>query len=284
LNSSAVSTTGTIVNSSLWLRGPEDGWRMEWLLGGLAPQTNYTTFVIQDGHKVSGPINFVTKSASFSCTLTHALPFCPSTVYALPLDPPSSSSNNFPIYDTTNLPDVLSQQVTITLTNFTVSLLTLACGRDMYSPLVGCDACQREYRKWLCAAVFPRCSEASQANPSFITPNPGTVGMVNAGPASGQAVLSALLPVPSQSGSQSSDDNNSPYMQDSYTQLLPCIELCTSVDRACPPFLGFRCPTSMFNGASSYGFGYIDGADGTEYGGLVESAQDQWGNIWCNAG
>ncbi|KAF9442041.1 hypothetical protein P691DRAFT_513592 [Macrolepiota fuliginosa MF-IS2] len=51
-------------------------------------------------------------------------------------------------------------------------------------------------------------------------------------------------------------------MSSSYTQLLLCIETCTSVDRACPPFLGFRYPSVMFNGASSYGFGYIDGTEG----------------------
>ncbi|KAF5360913.1 hypothetical protein D9756_004891 [Leucocoprinus leucothites] len=281
LNSSGVSTTGTIVNSSLWLRDPKDGWRTEWSLSGLTPQTNYTAFVIQDAHKVSGPIYFVTKSASFSCTLVHALPFCPSTAYAVPLPPPPSSTNNFPIYDSSNVPAALFSQTVNTLTNFTISLSTFACGSDMYSFLVGCNDCQREYRKWLCAILFPRCSEPSQANPDFITPNPGSMGIVNAGSDPAQAVMSALLPVPSQSPTPSGD---SPYIQDPHMRLLPCIELCNAVDRACPPFLQFRCPTSKFNGGASYGFGYIDGPDGSRSGGLVKSAQDQWGNVWCNAG
>ncbi|KXN88082.1 Calcium influx-promoting protein ehs1 [Leucoagaricus sp. SymC.cos] len=282
LNSSTISTTGTTVNSSLWLRGLEDGWRTEWLLGGLTPQTNYTAFVVQDTHKVSGPLYFVTKPASFQCTLVHALPFCPSIAYALPLPLPSSTSTiNFPIYDSSNLPQQLSSQVINTLTNFTISLSTFACGRDWYSPLLGCDACQREYRKWLCTVLFPRCSEPSQSNPQFITPNPGQVGTVNAGPSSNQAVLSALLPMPSQP--TSNNDSNSPYIT-GYTRLLPCIEVCNAVDRACPPFLGFQCPTRKFNGAATYGFGYIDGADGQEAGGLVKSAQDRWGNVWCNGG
>ncbi|KAJ3570098.1 hypothetical protein NP233_g4627 [Leucocoprinus birnbaumii] len=267
LNSSAISSTGTIVNSSLWLRDPKDGWRTEWLLGGLTPLTNYTAFVIQDEHKVSGPLYFVTKSASFVCTLVHALPFCPSTAYAVPLPVPSSPSTNFPIYDSSNVPEVLLNQTLDTMTNFTISLSTFACGSDMYSFLVGCDDCQREYRKWLCTTLFPRCSEPSQTNPAFITPNAGSMGIVNAGPNPTQAVMSALFPVPSQS---STPGSSSPYLQ-GYTRLLPCIEVCNAVDRACPPFLQFRCPTSNFNGAATYGFGYIDGPDGSQGGGVVKA-------------
>ena len=282
LNSSRVPATGTIVNSSLWLRDPEDGWRTEWSLSDLNPRTNYTAFVVQDARKVSGPIFFVTKSASFLCTLAHALPFCPSTAYAVPLPPPSeSSTDNFPIYDTANVPQDLFNQTINTLTNFTISLSTFACGSDMYSPLVGCDRCQREYRRWLCATLFPRCSEPSPANLAFITPNPKSMGIVNAGPGPTQAVLSALLPVHSQSATIG---GSSPYIQGQHIRLLPCIEMCTAVDRACPPFLQFRCPKNSFNGATTYGFGYIDGADGTQNGGLVTNAQDQWGNVWCNAG
>ncbi|KAF9442037.1 hypothetical protein P691DRAFT_779542 [Macrolepiota fuliginosa MF-IS2] len=285
LNSSAVSTTGAIVNSSLWLRGPQDGWRTEYLLGGLTPSTNYTAFIIQDSHKVSGPINFLTKSASFACTLIHALPFCPSTTYALPL--PAPPNTEFPIYDASTIPTEISTQLIGVLSNFTTSLTTFACGRDWYSPLVGCDDCQREYRKWLCTTIFPRCTEPSPSNPTFLTPNPSSIGLTNAGPTptstpSNQQVFSALLPIPT---SQSPSDRlNLPYMSSPYTQLLPCIETCTSVDRACPPFLGFRCPSVMFNGASSYGFGYIDGAEGDERGGVAGVAQDRWGNIWCNTG
>lgn len=47
--------------SSLVLRN-SDGWRTQWFMGGLQPVTNYTAFVLQDDTKVSGPINFVTKS------------------------------------------------------------------------------------------------------------------------------------------------------------------------------------------------------------------------------
>lgn len=51
-------------DNGLWLRDAS-GWRWQWLLSGLTPLTNYTTYVIENGTKVSGPINFVTKSGAF---------------------------------------------------------------------------------------------------------------------------------------------------------------------------------------------------------------------------
>ena len=55
------SNVGTILNQTVWSRGV-DGWRNQWLIGGLTPSTNYTAYVVQDGTKVSGPIYFATKS------------------------------------------------------------------------------------------------------------------------------------------------------------------------------------------------------------------------------
>ncbi|KAF9441414.1 hypothetical protein P691DRAFT_854560, partial [Macrolepiota fuliginosa MF-IS2] len=81
-----------------------------------------------------------------------------------------------------------------------------------------------------------------------------------------------------------SDHVNLPYMsslhaQLLHTQLLPCIETCTSVDCACPPFLGFWCLSVVFDDVGSCGFGYINGAEGGERGGVAGVAQDCWGNI-----
>lgn len=47
-----------------WLKN-DDGWRWQWVVNGLAPQTNYTVFAITNTTHVSGPINFVTKSGEF---------------------------------------------------------------------------------------------------------------------------------------------------------------------------------------------------------------------------
>ena len=63
----AINSTGTILNDTLWLRDIK-GWRNQWLVDGLSPLTNYTAYVVQDSTKVSGPIYFVTKSGMYHFT------------------------------------------------------------------------------------------------------------------------------------------------------------------------------------------------------------------------
>jgi len=97
--------------------------------------------------------------------------------------------------------------------------------------------------------------------------------------AGSQIVLSALLP------QQTSDPQRNtalPALGSPYTMLLPCLEMCNAVDRTCPPFLQFTCPTKKFNAGASYGVGYIDGADGEQNEGLTGDSQDRWGNVWCH--
>lgn len=48
-------------SEGLWLRD-SDGWRWQWFINGLTPQTNYTVYGVTNGTQVSGPIYFVTKS------------------------------------------------------------------------------------------------------------------------------------------------------------------------------------------------------------------------------
>ncbi|KAJ7183199.1 stretch-activated cation channel Mid1, partial [Mycena filopes] len=250
---STQKSTGAVANESLWLRDAS-GWRTEWLMTGLTAKTNYTVYIIQDTYKVSKPIFFTTKSSTFSCSLVSQLPYCPSVAYAVPLPPPPSPQV---AYNSANLPPSLSDPLISSLTNFTTTLTTFACGRDLYSPLVTCADCQRSYRTWLCAISFSRCADPDTA-PS----------------------AAALLP------SQSANTRNSGFPSgNSFTQLLPCLETCTATDRACPNFLGFRCPLPRFNAAQSYGVGYIDsGADGVQGGGSTGSWSDEFGNVWCNSG
>ncbi|RXW23504.1 hypothetical protein EST38_g2348 [Candolleomyces aberdarensis] len=197
--------------------------------------------------------------------------------------PLAAPPNNAEIYTGDTLPEALSDPLRSYLTNFTVTLNTFACGRDFYSPLVSCLDCQVEYRKWLCAVSLPRCSEPSPANPSGVTAVPAapTVTGLSATKNEQQGVLSALLPYQT-----STPPRNSflPQFGSPYQMLLPCIESCTAMDRACPAFLGIKCPTAQFNGAASYGIGYIDGKDGDEKEGLTGMAQDRYGNVWCQLG
>ena len=171
-------------------------------------------------------------------------------------------------YDASNLPDNLTTPLLNYLTNFTTSLLTSACGRDTYSPLQTCADCNAAYRSWLCSVSLPRCGEFTQ------TPDPQQQ------PQQTLAVPPAAL-APQPSGTT---PRNAALGNVSYTALLPCIEMCNAVDRACPIFLGFRCPLIQYTASNSYGVGYIDSADGeVSDGGVPGVSQDRWGNVFCNS-
>ncbi|KAK1228303.1 stretch-activated cation channel mid1, partial [Marasmius sp. AFHP31] len=58
--SAATASMGTVANKTTWLREASEGWREQWLIEGLSPQTNYTAFLVQDGRKISGPAHFLT--------------------------------------------------------------------------------------------------------------------------------------------------------------------------------------------------------------------------------
>lgn len=219
---------------------------------------------------VGGPINFITKSASFSCPLVHSLPYCPKVSYAVPIPFPSDTTT----YDSSNLPSSISDPLLTYMTNFTTSLLTFACGRDWYSPVQSCASCQSAYRDWLCSISFPRCGEA---------PASSAVAALGSGPAA-QVVFPAFTQ--SQPPGNNSRNPNLPPFNSTYQVLLPCLETCNAVDRACPNFMGFTCPLPKFNANVSYGVGYVDGDARTGTwdagGGMTSVAQDRFGNLWCN--
>jgi calcium channel MID1 len=208
----------------------------------------------------------------------HALPYCPTTAYAVPLPAPPGDA---PAYDASNLPTSLATPLLGYLANFTTSLLTTACGRDAYSPLQSCADCQAAYRRWLCAVSFPRCSEFPSSTPQQ---QPGQDGQ-GQGQDQQQGTFSvppppALLAQPSGMPQRNAAMGNS---SANWTALLPCIETCYATDRACPVWLGFRCPRTKTTANESYGLGFIDSQDGEEPGGGVPGApQDRWGNVFCN--
>ncbi|KAI0245821.1 stretch-activated Ca2+-permeable channel component-domain-containing protein [Lactifluus subvellereus] len=272
--SALAAQSAQVLTEQFWMRDAGEGWRREWLVGGLAALTNYSVYAVQDGTRLSGPIYFTTKSASFSCPLVHALPYCPTTAYAAPLPAPPARAL---AYDASNMPDNLTAPLLGYLTNFTTSLLTAACGRDAYSPLKTCADCQAAYRHWLCSVSLPRCGEFPQ-----------TQTTTRGAGAQQQRVLAAAPPPPALQPQASGAPQRNPALGKvvgaPYAALLPCIETCNAVDRACPVFLGFRCPLPDFTANASYGLGFVDSADGdVQGGGVPGAAQDRWGNVFCNA-
>ena len=223
-------------------------------------------------------------AASFSCQLVHALPFCPTTAYSMPLPEPPS---NALAYDASNLPDNLTTPLLSYLTNFTTSLLTVACGRDYYSPLQTCADCQLAYRRWLCAVSLPRCGEIPLLNNGNGSNTPSAEPQPQPQPQQQGAMAVPLTPPPPALQAQPSGAPwRNPALGNAsadYNVLLPCVETCQAADRACPIFLGFKCPRVETTAGSSYGVGFIDGLDvNGPGGGLVGGAQDQWGNLFCN--
>lgn len=219
--------------------------------------------------------------ATFPCPLVHSLPYCPSVSYAVPLPFPEFPAQ---VHDSTTLPASLTDPLLGYLTNFTMSLLTFACGRDLYSPIQSCAGCQAAYRKWLCTISLPRCGEypSSSSSSSTITASP-TNAITNTNGVSVTTTSTQTSALVAQTAGVSPRNENLPAFDANYTALLPCIETCTATDRACPNFLGFKCPSTAFNANSSYGVGYIDIAlVGYEGGGFTGAAQDKWGNIYCN--
>lgn len=256
-------------SEGLWLRD-SDGWRWQWFINGLTPQTNYTVYGVTNGTQVSGPIYFVTKSAAFACTIVYSVPFCPSVAYAAPLpnsDPAAGITGSM-------LPDNMTENLLSGMANFTVMLTTLACGRDLYSPLVTCADCQAAYRTWLCLVSFPRCTEYPTSSTTSASSN-----------STSTASLAQVTPALQVHDAANPRNPYLPAFSENYTALLPCIEMCNAVDRACPPFLGFACPKPQYTASWSYGVGYIDsGEKGEVGGGSTGTAADRWGNVYCNAG
>ncbi|KIM29726.1 hypothetical protein M408DRAFT_328587 [Serendipita vermifera MAFF 305830] len=278
LQSLAAGNTGPTITPSLVLRSQEEGWRTQFLVDGLQPSTNYTFYTLTaqgSGTRLSAPAYFKTKSAAFTCTLVHSLPFCPGVSWAAPFPPLAGDPTT---YDSTNFPTAIQDMLTQSLGNFTASLKTFPCGREIYSIIQSCASCERAYRNWLCSVLVPRCGEIDQSRSLALEPpaalvsrSVGSANTTSASPRLDQTVFS-------------SGDGVTDYME-----LLPCLETCHAVDRACPPNVQWTCPRKGLNAEKSYGVGFVDIPGDDVSGGGVEGkgnpgkTQDAYGNVWCNA-
>ena len=264
-------TNAANVTSSLALRNQEDGWQTQYLVTGLQSSTNYTYYTLTTSQSVSNlsqPAYFTTKSSSFACSLVHSLPFCPQVAYSAPFPPVNAG-----LYNSSNFPPNLSEIFTNSMTNFTSSLKTFPCGRDLYSVIQTCASCERAYRNWLCSVLIPRCGEVDpNLNP------PAAVVERTFGASNTSADASRIDQIVFST-------NNAP---STYNELLPCLETCNQVDRSCPPSLQWVCPRQGITAGRSYGVGFIDkpaediSGGGTQGAGSTGMSQDRFGNVWCN--
>lgn len=272
LQSISVPDTTDNAVSSLILRDQEEGWRTQFVVDTLQPSTNYTFYSVSTSQGVqtlSQPAYFATKSSGFACQLVHSLPFCPRVAYSAPFPPIEEGS-----YDASNFPSILQETLLNSLGNFTTSLKTFACGRDLYSIVQSCASCERAYRDWLCSILIPRCGESDP----LLKPSAALVERSFSSPNTSAQASRLDQAVFSTDGAPTT-----------YTELLPCLETCHAVDRACPPLLRWTCPRKGINAERSYGVGFIDmeGEDssggGVQGKGITGISHDSFGNVWCNS-
>ncbi|KIR74150.1 calcium channel [Cryptococcus deuterogattii CA1014] len=282
-NNSVSSVNNTILKSVQpeWMTvGDDQGFRGYWVLGGLTEQRNYTAWVSDDKGVLSQPAWFMTKSADFPCQLVMPNDVCPNLGYSAPLDANSTAvtspsgvtiSSTAPIQ---TLPDELLEPIIQNLEAFSTSLLSNACGRDLFSHVSSCLDCYSAYRDWLCRVVVPQCGTAANSSTSAIA--------IEAAPST--STSSGTFPTPSTILRTPSSPRNPslPIPSYSYYELLPCMSTCNRADRSCPVSMGIRCPKRKVNAAKSYAFVGDDHSYGDGSAEQGVAAQDRWGNRWCN--
>lgn len=211
---------------------------------------------------VSRLANFA-DSDSFKCNLVLPNSFCPSVGYAAPFDSVSGDASD----PRALIPGSVNDTITANLQAFSTSLGAngLACGRDMYSFVSSCLDCYTAYRNWLCHILIPQCADPN------LPPFMNTTGA--------KAPTAAFtIPRPTDQPRNAAVMN---YTMD-YTEMMPCLGLCTLVERKCPTTVGWNCPHRNFNANDSYAFIGHDNKknDGNPRNGWP--ATDVWGNQWCS--
>ncbi|KAG0143156.1 hypothetical protein CROQUDRAFT_49229 [Cronartium quercuum f. sp. fusiforme G11] len=197
---------------------PKDaGKRTQYYINNLLPSTNYSAWLFQPLKLVNNIqsgrlwpyVNFKTKNTN-NCKLLYDLDFCPELAYSVP-SPPNLNSTN-------QLISTYKSIIETNINNFTTVLSTYPCNNDTsgrYSFVTGCDDCKRSYINWACSIILPRCTD----DPPDLS-------------SSSQLILR-----------NDPTTSRTPFFNFSYTELLPCISLCTLVSATCPPFLSWNCPT-----------------------------------------
>lgn len=205
---------------------------------------------------------------------------CPNLGYSAPLDANSTAvtspsgvtiSSTAPIQ---TLPDELLEPIIQNLEAFSTSLLSNACGRDLFSHVSSCLDCYFAYRDWLCRVVVPQCGTAANSSASATAIEAATSTSTSSGTF---PTPSTILRMPS-----SPRNPSLPIPSYSYYELLPCMSTCNRADRSCPVSMGIRCPKRKVNAAKSYAFVGNDHSYGDGSAEQGVAAQDRWGNRWCN--
>jgi calcium channel MID1 len=205
---------------------------------------------------------------TFPCPLVHGLDLCPSIAYAAALN----TTTPKPLGPVSILEPHLRRTLEASLDAFSTSLLSSACGRDLFSPVSTCADCFDQYREWLCRSIIPRCASKDQVIASQRRQH--TVQQ------SGH--VRDKIPMTIRRTARTPRTPFSANPTYSFDELLPCMDNCRRVDRKCPVFLGFRCPLRGINANESYAYCGPEREIRGACEGEADGGTDRWGQTWCN--
>lgn len=150
-----------------------------------------------------------------SCVVIKNLEFCDEVFYSVPKTVSKNTETDLAIgYDN------LAKSY---FNNFTLTIGQYPCNdiESKYSLVRNCNDCEVAYKNWICAITIPRCASEDSNN-------------------------GKLRDKPRIKISDQSMNINQPF-----TELAPCVDLCYNLTRSCPASFGFRCPDSKI--ISTYG-------------------------------
>ncbi|KAF9383474.1 stretch-activated cation channel mid1 [Podila verticillata] len=241
------------------------GQRRQVLIQSLTPGTRYTAFFITDVLNQAGAevmfamTPFVTKRHD-NCVLITDLTFCHEVAYAVPITPMSTlpGDGGAGLSNSTVHQDIKAFYDNFTsnlMDNFNRVIGQYDCTRSQYSLIRNCTDCTRAYRRWLCSASIPRCTDVEDVidpnNIGYTPPPPPADPSQNVNPylidrTKGPVVVER--DTASSRGAIAQLSQNPLMNPGQYGEVLPCIDLCFDVVQSCPNFLGFNCPIKNMAG------------------------------------
>ncbi|KAI9255200.1 stretch-activated Ca2+-permeable channel component-domain-containing protein [Phascolomyces articulosus] len=197
------------------------------LVSNLTAATQYTAYYIESTNAISIPIRMHTKRGA-NCRLVYNLGFCDQVAYSVAANPNDATDSIQTQYD--DHAQELFQP-------FATAIMQYNCDSTKYSLVRNCTDCYNDYKRWLCSVTIPRCTDSIEDT---------TEPTINAG--GGQMALRQI----------EVNHSRNPWIDETlapgtYTELLPCIDLCYQVVQSCPPFMEFACPKGDL-AALQYGY------------------------------
>lgn len=142
-----------------------------------------------------------------------------------------------------------------------------------YSYISNCENCKERYLDWLCSVTLPRCDDSPSSSSSSSSNVEETNSTEFEIPSFYQQTILRLNPPTSRTPLFSSSllsttfpslnsilNTSSPFP---YSEILPCLSLCTLVLSKCPNIIQWGCPSSSLSSSFSSSSSNLGGDGGT---------------------